>query len=697
MCENFWNVKIMPTVKSKKKFLDPEVNSPLEQRSINRFLWLKGNFAYCMAISALIWIVGICYYIQHFIGWGSIFALNPSDFGIFSLTVTLPIFLMWFILAYIERSSSLDANALLFQLYINNLLYPDDDASLSAKAISSVLQNQLSLLQKESKQVLSQSSQLKSDLENRISELSDILKLLDSYSAKTLVDLNDGVKKLSDRCSYITDKATESALKLKNCSSDITQNSDKFLSKMVPVLDELSALSSNIKGNIVDNKNNLSVIRDQLNSCADLSQQYVQVMMAKTTENTQRIERAFLQTAEEYDSLYKRLDTSISGIEGRVEEQRRLIQTQTQVINHNSDLINNKLSKYGKKVSEEIDKLVKNSVELEKMTKKQVSTLKAVNTETRVAVNNIGDVFDEKRLEIERRCEYAISSMQNVILAINKETEKLMSFTNLTQAKNHDLQSISETIVDKIGDISNKLALKTDTLKEKAVDVIEKFTEASELINRGTEKINTSSNLIVNNSRQGVKLLEEQNFYITNALTNIDAVKEKLAHLHTNIVHVSAEITQTLNSYEKHIDQVDASQEEIVKINPEKPDFDREKLISTSNSINRTLRNLGINSEKLYEKQDLFALWDSYLEGNQSAFTDVISLGHKQTSAIRKTFDDNASFHNQVIRYLFLMDLVIKEMLSPTTISRDELVNLSINASLDKIYFILVKALNSAD
>jgi len=687
----------MPAGTRKKNIQQSIDDTAIRQQSLSRFLWLKGNFAYCLVVSALVWGVAVCYYVQYFIGWSSILALTPADFGIFISTVTLPVFFIWFILAYIERSSSLDANAQLFQMYINSLLYPDDDSSQNAKAISSVLQEQMTQLQKENKLILNQSNQIKADLENRVSELSNILKLLDTYSAKTLVDLNNGVKDLASRCTYITDKTSNSTSQLKDCSSDILQNSDKFLSKISPILDELSAVSSNIKNNIVDNKNYLSIIKEQLDSCANLGQQYVRDMMSKTNDNTQKIERSFYRAAEEYDSLYKRLDASISGIEGRVEEQKRLIQTQTQVINHNSDLISNKLAKYGKKVSEEIDKLVKNSVDLEKMTKKQITTLKAVNGEAKASINNIGNIFDEKRLEIEQRCEYAVNSMQNVIIAINKETEKLMSFTSLTQAKNHDLQTISETIVDKIGDVSNKLALKTDALKEKAVDVIEKFTQASELINRSTDKINTSSTLIVNNSQQSVKLLEEQNFYITNALNNIDTVREKLSHLHTNITHLSTEIANTLNSYESQIDKMDSPQKSIVKIDPLEPEFDREKLITISNSINRTLRNLGINIEKLYEKQDLFDLWDNYLGGKQTVFTDAFALGHKQTLSIRKTFDDNTTFHNQVIRYLFLMDLVIKEMLNPVRISRDELINLSVNASLDKIYFILVKALNNAD
>lgn len=36
-------------------------------------------------------------------------------------------------------------------------------------------------------------------------------------------------------------------------------------------------------------------------------------------------------------------------------------------------------------------------------------------------------------------------------------------------------------------------------------------------------------------------------------------------------------------------------------------------------------------------------------------------------------------------------------MAAPAEESRDELINLSVNASLDRMYFILIKALNSAE
>ena len=671
-----------------------------EESSKPRFLWIRGNFAYCLAVAALLWAVGVAYYIEHFIGWGSITALAPADFGIFILTISLPLFLLWFFLAYIERSGSLDANARLFQTYVDGLMFPDAKASQSAQAFAKVMQEQVALLQHENREVLTQSAKIKSDLDIRVTELANILHLLDDYSAKTLIALNDGVKELAERCAYITERISNSADNLRNCSQNITQNSDTFLSKLNPILDEISAVSSNIKNNIADNKNYLTVIKNQLASCADLSQQHINTMLSKTSENAQRIERSFYKAADEYEALYKRLDTSISSIEGRVEDQKKLIKAQSEVIDQNAEMLNDRLSKYGVTVSQEIDKLVKNSIEIEKVTKKQIATLKAVNTETGMSIRGIGDIFDEKRVEIERRCEYAVKSMQNVIVAINKETEKLMSFTNMTQIKNRDLQDIAETIVDKIGDMSNKLALKTDTLKDKAVEVIDKFTQASELITHSTDKISRTSNLMLNNSQNGVKLLEEQNFYITSALSNIDSIRDKLNKLREDVADTATVVTYAINEQEKQVDRFQAlTGSKNAKINPLEPEFDREKIMKAIKIINQTFHNIGVIPEKLYNKQDMFDLWDSYLAGSTTAFTDVLSrsLTHKLSSAIRKAFDDNAEFHNQVIRYLFLMDILLKDISNSNETEKNELINFAVNSALDKIYFILVKTLNSAE
>ncbi|MBE6463295.1 MAG: hypothetical protein E7005_06035 [Alphaproteobacteria bacterium] len=675
-------------------------NTNIEDEStLKRFLWLQKNFLYCFVLTAIIWVVGLCYYIENFIGWSSVLSLPPRDFGEFLFYSITPLLLVWFILAYIDRSASVNASSKLLQMYMNSLMYPDDDATKNAKAFSNILNEQIKQLQKGGKDVGEQTITIEKELGKRVEELANILQVLDTYSAKTINELNDGVKSLADKCSYITDKTTNTIVKMKQCSEDISQNSDNFVSKLNPMLDEITAISSNIKNNISDNKLSLNEMKGQLEACAEISKQHIDELLAKSSENTQRISKSFYKTAEECDALYKRLDMGISGVEGKVEEQKRLIEAQTQVLDHNSELLSNKLSRYGQTVTAEIDKLVKNSVELETLTKKQIQTLKAVNSETGKAIQGIGYTFDEKRAEIERKSEYAINSMQNVILAINKETEKLMSFTNLTQAKNQDLQNIAETIVDKVGDISGKLALKTDALKDKAVEVIEKFTQASEIINQNTDKISNSTNQLMTNSKQSLSLWEEQKDYIDNALHNIDIISEKLHNLQSGVKDTSKELDGILSGYDKQIDKYKELEVRTKKFEPTKPQIDKSNLIKLSSGINKTLIAQNIKVEQFFSGIDMLDLWEDYLNGKNSVFVDILSktLSKKLLMIIRKDFDDNAEFHNLVIKYLFAMETLIKEANNPTSMSRDEILNMCVKNSLDKIYFTLIKALNSAE
>ena len=182
-------------------------------------------------------------------------------------------------------------------------------------------------------------------------------------------------------------------------------------------------------------------------------------------------------------------------------------------------------------------------------------------------------------------------------------------------------------------------------------------------------------------------------------MSNVDMVQDKLNKLNAEIKKASEDISATMSAYNRQINKYDRLKEEASPFETVEPDMNQEKLIQTARSVSKHLFNIGIKIEKLFEKHDMFDLWDNYLNGEQSIFNEVLSntLSRKQTMAIRKSFDDNADFHNLAIRYLFLMDMLIKELSNPLQSDRDNLLNLSVNYALDKVYFILIKALNNAD
>ena len=73
----------------------------------------------------------------------------------------------------------------------------------------------------------------------------------------------------------------------------MAENASLFLSRINPLLDEISALSSNVKNNIADNKINLTEVKNQLEQSAEISQAHIDNMLAKAAENTLKIEQSF--------------------------------------------------------------------------------------------------------------------------------------------------------------------------------------------------------------------------------------------------------------------------------------------------------------------------------------------------------------------------------------------------------------------
>ncbi|MBR5598522.1 MAG: hypothetical protein IKW39_00615, partial [Alphaproteobacteria bacterium] len=161
----------------------------------------------------------------------------------------------------------------------------------------------------------------------------------------------------------------------------------------------------------------------------------------------------------------------------------------------------------------------------------------------------------------------------------------------------------------------------------------------------------------------------------------------------------SIEIDNILSGYERQIEIYSKIEKSIMPFEPSVLKIDKDNLGKLSKSIYKTFNEHGILVEQYFANHDMFDLWEEYLKGNHMVFTNALkkSLSRKHLLAIRKAFDDNTEFHNVVIKFLFAMEGLIKELTSPKQMTKNEILNFAVNSSLDKIYFTLIKALNSAE
>ena len=123
--------------------------------------WLNNNLHKLMIGVSVVWFAIVLIYITQFFGWSNLFLMMPDEFGGFLAGVTLPLAIIWVVMAYIDRGSSFKQEAKFLRAYMNQLVYPEDGAPQTAKAMADAIRSQVVELQQVSKLAHEQTSQIK--------------------------------------------------------------------------------------------------------------------------------------------------------------------------------------------------------------------------------------------------------------------------------------------------------------------------------------------------------------------------------------------------------------------------------------------------------------------------------------------------------------------------------------------------------
>ena len=90
--------------------------------------------------------------------------MMPDEFGGFLAGVTLPLAVIWIVLAYIDRGASFKQEAKLLYSYMNQLMYPEDGAAQTSKAMADAIRAQVIELQQATKQATVETAKIKNEL-----------------------------------------------------------------------------------------------------------------------------------------------------------------------------------------------------------------------------------------------------------------------------------------------------------------------------------------------------------------------------------------------------------------------------------------------------------------------------------------------------------------------------------------------------
>ncbi len=416
--------------------------------------WANTGLRQFIIIFSVAWfgIVGI--YITEFFGWGNLFSMVPNEFSGFMAGITLPLAIVWVIMAYIDRGNNFRHETEMLQDSLNQIVFPDSDGSSATKMIANAIKSQVMELKEVTRDVYAQSDAMRRDLEDRVNDMRDLADALHDYSDKTLPNLADEIRQLTENFEIVTEKASDTTADFRANTVKIREDSESLAKILKPMVNEMVTAAQRVKEVVNVNNENIAQAQAQLNKYAETSKQAIAQMIDSWAEKGESLEHTFMRTAENCEEMFRRLDSGVSQIENSVAEQRKMMEAQADMLDKNSGYLDSKLGEYGKLISLEVEAMVDRSGTLEKNIQSQLDALQDAAEEVTKVFDNVGSSIAEKR-------EF-----------LAKESEKIVQ--NISQV----LQKTSDQVVDVFADMDESIAAKRQILADESAKIAQEFSDS---------------------------------------------------------------------------------------------------------------------------------------------------------------------------------------------------------------------------
>lgn len=580
--------------------------------------WLNNNLHKLMISVSVVWFAVVLIYITQFFGWDNLFLMMPDEFGGFLAGITLPLAIIWVVMAYIDRGTSFKQEAKFLRAYMNQLVYPEDGAPQTAKAMADAIRSQVVELQEVSRMATVQTAKIKDEIRENINEFAKLVATLDNYSSKTIVELSDGVKYLTQNFETITDKARHSAetfaglnREFSSGATDIEQSLDSLFEKLLPKIKEiktsaefLQEISDSSNHDIVranemlrrfneETSSNLTMVSETLNTQSQALQQIsaaavancgllkktvateVENMAGTLEEHTGKLEKAISESSGvmrgKVDELAKRtlanietinehISKGLDSLDDSVDAQIRKVETTMSKHDHELAELIGTLDQHAdnvnKKLSDHGDLLAQ---EIDKL------MVRSNNLEDSIAIqvsnlNNISDQVINAMQKVDNALEDNIDSLQTKSSAAN---DGLSVYVNTIEEKNAAIQRLAVEVMDQAAAAGEDLQLRRQQIKEVIADVTTQIQvlngevgSASANIQKRSDDSISALNAAADNMNRYAGTLNEA----TSVVVAQSQVSEaSLAQQHKNITASAARVEEIKAELKRQIDELSAA------------------------------------------------------------------------------------------------------------------------------------------
>ncbi len=675
--------------------------------------WFSNGLHRFMIVFSVMWFGIVAIYITKFFGWDNLFSMMPNEFSGFIAGISLPLAIVWVVMAYIDRGNSFRNETQMLRDSLNRVIFPDSNGNAATKMIADAIKAQVSELKETTRDVCAQADVIKRDLSDRIAEMKSLAGELDTYSSQTMQELNSEIKKLVENFTFVAEKAASTTADFRVNTMQIREDSEQLSNIMKPMVNEMVTAAENIKEVVNVNNENIEKAQAQLNNYSESSQLAIGRIIESWAEKGENLEKTFLRTAENCEELFHRLDSGISHIENSINEQKTVVEQQSAILDKNSGYLDKKLGEYGKLISLEVEAMIERSNTLEQNIQAQMKNIKEASRQTEEIFGRLGTDISDKRQLLETEGSRMVNNIHLTVGNLGEEVARLQDFYKNTQDKNSELGKVFSSIAQTLKEMEDGLLASVNNFSSKAGGVVDKFNDVNTLVSGNIGKLSETADNIANQSKANAGLLIEQDEYVNKSLASLKQISSQIAALNKDMSSTAGNVGKTLSAYEnkmsafskvmgEHLtdlnENYDKTQKQYDEFNQKFKVASIDSFMKNSADIISELETISIDINSIFNKSgDDEVLWKKYYEGDHSVFVRYLSknMTKKEIIAVREDYEKKPDFRVVVDKYLDDFNSLIEAARSNNRAGT--LLALISGSDIGKVYYILSRALGKVN
>jgi ABC-type transporter Mla subunit MlaD len=655
------------------------------------------------------WFAVVAVYITQFFGWSNLFSMVPNEFGAFLGSITLPLAIIWVIMAYIDRGNNFRHETELLQNSINQVFFPDSNGDAVTKMIADAIKSQVIDLKEATRDVFAQSDVIRRDLVERVDDMRQLSEAITSYATQALPSLAEQIQQLTANFQEVAETASTTTSDFRVNTIKMREDSENMVNLLTPMVNQMVTAAEHVKEVVNVNNDNIARAQEQLQQYSETSKASISQIIDAWAEKGENLERTFLRTAENCQEMFQKLDSSISHIENSIAEQKKVVDTQSAMLDKNSAYLDNKLGEYGKLISLEVEAMVKRSGTLEQNVQAQLKTIRSTADEITDLFNGVGNDIVAKRKQLENETTEVMRNINGTVRALDEELKRLREYYENTHTKNGELSKVFATVADSLRQIESGMAQSLGNFSTKTNAILDQFDSVNKNIGGNIDKMAENANLFTEQSRKNADLLMAQDDYMGKALGNLKQMSGRILSINDTLSETGSKIGETLALYEtkmggfsrtvnRHLEDLSANYDKAKKqidlLDQKYKTSSIDTFMKSSADILAELEAISIDINGIFNKTDTDEdLWKQYYAGDHGVFVRNLAknMTKKEIISIREDYESKPDFRVVVDKYLDDFNSLISAARKNNRAGT--LLALISGSDIGKVYYVLARAL----